>query len=64
MKIIGITGKSGSGKSTLTTILSQKLKCESINIDKVGHKATNDEKISQRLCEVFGNGILDDNRKN
>ncbi|MCI8759823.1 MAG: dephospho-CoA kinase [Clostridia bacterium] len=63
MKIIGITGKSGSGKSTLTTLLSQKLKCESINIDKIGHQATSDEKISQKLCEVFGKGILDNSGK-
>lgn len=63
MKIIGITGKSGSGKSTLTTLLSQKLKCETINIDKIGHLATSDEKISQKLCEVFGNEILDNSGK-
>lgn len=62
MKIIGITGKSGSGKSTLTTLLSEKLNCNSVNIDKIGHKATSDEKISKKLCEVFGNEILNDER--
>lgn len=58
MKIIGITGKSGSGKSTLTAVLSEKLQCNSINIDKIGHKATSDENISKKLCEIFGNEIL------
>lgn len=58
MKIIGITGKSGSGKSTLAQLISCKLKCERVDIDKIGHKATSDEKISKKLCEVFGNEIL------
>lgn len=63
MKIIGITGKSGSGKSTLTALLSEKWQCQSVNIDKIGHKATSDEKNSKRLCEVFGNKILDEDGK-
>lgn len=58
MRIIGITGKSGSGKSTLTQLLSEKLKCNSVNVDKIGHKATKDEKISKKLCETFGTDIL------
>lgn len=60
MKIIGITGKSGSGKSTLALLLANKLKCESVNIDKIGHKATNDKKITKKLCDIFGNQILDE----
>lgn len=63
MKIIGITGKSGSGKSTLTELLSEKLKCNSVNVDKIGHKATNNEKITEELCGIFGNQILGDDRK-
>lgn len=63
MKIIGITGKSGSGKSTLATLLAKKLKCDSINIDKIGHKATEDEKIKGKLCEVLGKEILGENSK-
>lgn len=62
MKIIGITGKSGSGKSTLTKLLSEKWKCNSVNIDKIGHKATKNEKIARKLCEVFGNEILNNER--
>lgn len=63
MRIIGITGKSGSGKSTLTQLLSEKLKCNSVNVDKIGHKATSDEKITKKLCEVFGNRILNSEGK-
>lgn len=63
MKIIGITGKSGSGKSTLAKALSEKFKCESINIDKIGHKATSNEEISKELCEAFGTEILGEDGK-
>lgn len=63
MRIIGITGKSGSGKSTLTALLSEKLKCNSVNIDKIGHKATSDEKNSKKLCETFGTEILGNDKK-
>ncbi len=58
MKIIGITGKSGSGKSTLTAELVKELKCQSVNIDKIGHKATSNEIISEQLYKVFGKQIL------
>lgn len=63
MKIIGITGKSGSGKSILAQMLVEELQCEAINIDKIGHKATSDKKISSKLCEVFGNEILGENNQ-
>lgn len=58
MKIIGITGKSGSGKSTLTDLLSKEMQCNSVNIDKIGHKATNNQEIARKLCAVFGNQIV------
>lgn len=58
MKIIGITGKSGSGKSTLANLLAKELNCVSIDVDKIGHKATNDENISRKLCGIFGKEIL------
>lgn len=63
MKIIGITGKSGSGKTTLTSLLSKKLGCTSIDVDKIGHKATNDKKISKQLAETFGKDILNEDEK-
>ena len=58
MKIIGITGKSGSGKSTLANLLAKELNCAGIDVDKIGHKATNDENISRKLCGIFGKEIL------
>lgn len=63
MKIIGITGKSGSGKSTLTEWLSKELNCQSVNVDTIGHQATSDEKIAQKLCEIFGREILGEDKK-
>lgn len=63
MKIIGITGKSGSGKSTLTEMLAKELQCEGIDVDKIGHKATADKKISEKLCAIFGKEILGNDHK-
>lgn len=63
VKIIGITGKSGSGKSTLTELLSKEMRCNSVNIDKIGHKATSNLKIAKKLCGIFGNEILGDDGK-
>lgn len=61
MKIIGITGKSGSGKSTFASILSKKLNCAHIDIDKIGHEALFQPNILDKLCEHFGKDIFDDN---
>ena len=58
MKIIGITGKSGSGKSTITKLLSEKFNCNTVNVDKIGHQATENSEISKKLCEIFGKQIL------
>ena len=63
MKIIGITGKSGSGKSTLAKLLSEKLDCKVVNVDKIGHKATQNCKIAKKLCEIFGMQILGKDEK-
>ena len=63
MKIIGITGKSGSGKSTLATILSKKLDCNVVDVDKIGHEATQNCEIVKKLCETFGAQILEPSGK-
>ncbi len=60
MKIIGITGKSGCGKSTFASLLSQKLNCQHIDIDKIGHQAILQPEIITALCDEFGNQILND----
>lgn len=61
MEIIGITGKSGSGKTTFASLLSKKLNCRHIDIDKIGHQALFQPEILDTLCEKFGTEILDEN---
>ena len=61
MKLICITGKTGSGKSSLGTLLAQKLNGLYVDIDKIGHQATSDPVISKKLCNTFGDIILDEN---
>lgn len=61
MKIIGITGKSGTGKTRFASLLSQKLNCKHIDIDKIGHLASSDPEILAELCQRFGTEILDKN---
>ena len=61
MKIIGITGKSGCGKSTFASLLSQKLNCQHIDIDKIGHQAILQPEIIRSLCNEFGTQILNEN---
>lgn len=63
MFIIGITGKSGSGKTTLAKEISKELNCEYIDIDKIGHEATNNVEILENLCTKFGREIIDENNK-
>lgn len=63
MKIIGITGKSGSGKTTFASLLAQKLHCNYIDIDKIGHQASYQPEILDVLCKKFGNEILDEKGK-
>jgi len=60
MKIIGITGKSGTGKSTLAALLSEKLNCKHVDIDKIGHEALFQPEIIDSLCDKFGREILDE----
>ena len=61
MNLIGITGKTGTGKSTIATILAQKLDAQYVDIDKIGHQATSDPHIANKLCDIFGNELLDSN---
>lgn len=61
MKIIGITGKSGSGKTAFASLLAQKLHCNYIDVDKIGHMALYRPEILDELCKKFGDGILDEN---
>lgn len=61
MKVIGIMGRSGSGKTTFASLLSKKLNCQHIDVDKIGHQALFQPEILDDLCDKFGTGILDEN---
>ena len=61
MKLIGITGKTGTGKSTIATTLAKKLNAQYVSIDKIGHQSTSDPIITKKLCNIFGNELLDNN---
>lgn len=60
MKIIGIVGKQGSGKSTFASLLSQKLNCTHIDVDKISHQALAQSEIIDALCNEFGTQILNE----
>ena len=60
MKLICITGKTGTGKSTIALSLAKKLNGLYVDIDKIGHQATSDPVISKKLCNTFGDIILDE----
>ena len=65
MKIIGITGKSGSGKSTLAKELTEKMQdAMCINVDKIGHKATNDVEITKKIMQSLWKTNIRKRRKN
>lgn len=61
--LIGICGKSGSGKSTLANKIVEKYASKVIHcdIDKIGHKALQDDLIKKELIKQFGYGIVSNN---
>lgn len=61
MGLIGITGKTGCGKSKIGNELALKLNYIYIDIDKIGHKAIEDNSIIKKLCMEFSSNILDEN---
>lgn len=61
MNVIGITGKSGSGKTTFASLVSQKVNCIHIDIDKIGHEALLQLEVIKKLCNKFGTEILNEN---
>ena len=62
--IIGVCGKSGSGKSTLAEYLKKHYGENTIHVDvdKIGHKATEDNAVRDGLVSEFGEEILTDNK--
>ena len=61
--IIAICGKSGSGKSTIAKEIAEYNKnsvyCD---IDKIGHKALEDNFVKEKLSSYFGEIILTENK--
>ncbi|MBO5884591.1 MAG: dephospho-CoA kinase [Clostridia bacterium] len=61
MNLILITGKSGSGKSTFAKLLAQKLGYKYIDVDKIVHKLYEHEIVIQKVKELFGDEVFDNN---
>lgn len=59
--IIYVTGKSGSGKSTLAKLLAQQLGHKYIDIDKVGHMVYDNPDVMQKIYNLYGDAINDEN---
>lgn len=59
--IISLVGLSASGKSYIADLLcNYDSRIVTLNIDKTGHQATNDEKIKEQLVKQFGESIIKD----
>ena len=58
--IIYVTGKSGSGKSTLAKLLAEQLQHKYIDVDKVGHKVYENPDVMQKIYELYGDAINDE----
>lgn len=61
--IIAIVGKSGSGKSTFSNLLSKKLNCEILYIDKIGHSIYDDQRFIDFVNDRLGSKYLNDQGK-
>lgn len=62
--IICVTGKTGCGKSTFAKNLSEKIKFNYIDVDKIGHEIYENEVLKNKLFELFGKeNIVDENGK-
>ncbi len=57
-RIYGVTGRSGSGKSRFAKVLAEKLGCERIDIDEIGHDATKDPAVIEKIRRLYGDGVL------
>ncbi len=66
--IIGLTGSIGSGKSWVTAIIHAHFEVAIIDLDLLGHDILKESTLIQKLCQTFGESILDStgqiNRKN
>ncbi len=58
-RIYGVTGRSGSGKSRFARLLAEKLGCECVDIDRIGHACIEDPAIKKAIREHFGDSCFD-----
>lgn len=57
--VICLVGLSASGKSYISQLLCQyNDRIVTIDVDKIGHRATDDEEIKNKLVEAFGTSII------
>ena len=61
-KIIGITGGIASGKTTVAAEF-EKLGCAVIDADKIAHQLLKNEKIKQKIIDLFGKKLLNTDGK-
>ena len=59
--LIGLTGKTGSGKSSASRIF-ESLGAFVADCDKVAHEVLSDKKIKEKLCLLFSDAILDEEK--
>lgn len=61
--VICLVGLSASGKSYISNLLCEyNSKIVKLDIDKIGHQATDDEEIKKELVECFGTSIINDGK--
>ena len=58
--LVFVLGKSGSGKSTLAKLLAEQFQHKYIDVDKVGHKVYENPDVMQKIYELYGDAINDE----
>ncbi|QDU37124.1 Dephospho-CoA kinase [Maioricimonas rarisocia] len=58
--VVGLIGGIGSGKSALARWVAGQRNVRILDADSAGHRALQNEAVRQRLCERFGEEILDE----
>lgn len=59
--LISISGKSGAGKSIFSMHLANFLNAELLSLDKISHMSLEDNEIKNKLLNIFGTEIFDEN---
>ena len=59
--LISISGKSGAGKSIFSMHLANFLDAKLLSLDKISHMSLEDNEIKNKLFNIFGSEIFDEN---